>query len=68
MKRSSGVLLHISSLPGKYGIGTLGHEARSLRIFVIRQDLAGGRCFQSGRLVMGIHPISLIRYLQGIQI
>ena len=65
MKRSSGVLLHISSLPGKYGIGTLGHE--SLRIFVIRQDLAGGRCFQSGRPVMGIHPISLIRYLQVIQ-
>ncbi|MDO5440903.1 MAG: 4-alpha-glucanotransferase [Erysipelotrichaceae bacterium] len=27
MKRSSGVLLHISSLPSDYGIGTLGKEA-----------------------------------------
>lgn len=27
MKRSSGVLLHISSLPSPYGIGTLGKEA-----------------------------------------
>ena len=25
--RSAGVLLHISSLPGKYGIGSLGKEA-----------------------------------------
>lgn len=27
LKRSSGILLHISSLPGEYGIGTLGQEA-----------------------------------------
>ncbi|MBQ1264448.1 MAG: 4-alpha-glucanotransferase, partial [Oscillospiraceae bacterium] len=27
MKRSSGILLHISSLPSKYGIGNLGCEA-----------------------------------------
>jgi len=26
-KRSSGILLHITSLPGKYGIGELGNEA-----------------------------------------
>jgi 4-alpha-glucanotransferase len=26
-KRSSGLLMHITSLPGKYGIGTLGSEA-----------------------------------------
>ena len=28
MERESGILLHISSLPSKYGIGTLGGEAR----------------------------------------
>jgi len=28
LPRSCGVLLHITSLPGKYGIGTLGKEAR----------------------------------------
>ncbi len=27
MERSSGILMHISSLPGKYGIGTFGMEA-----------------------------------------
>jgi 4-alpha-glucanotransferase len=27
IKRSSGILLHITSLPGKHGIGTLGKEA-----------------------------------------
>ena len=28
MSRSSGILLHPTSLPGKYGIGSLGNEAR----------------------------------------
>ncbi|MGT2926202.1 4-alpha-glucanotransferase [Streptococcus cuniculipharyngis] len=27
MKRASGILMHISSLPGKFGIGTFGQEA-----------------------------------------
>ncbi|MGL4547686.1 4-alpha-glucanotransferase, partial [Eubacterium aggregans] len=27
--RSSGVLLHVSSLPGDFGIGTFGKEARA---------------------------------------
>ncbi len=27
MERSSGILLHITSLPGRYGIGTMGREA-----------------------------------------
>ena len=27
--RAAGVLLHVSSLPGKYGIGTMGKEARA---------------------------------------
>ena len=26
-KRASGILMHISSLPGKFGIGTFGQEA-----------------------------------------
>ena len=34
MKRTSGVLLHISSLPGEYGIGTLGKEARKFADFL----------------------------------
>ena len=39
MKRSSGVLLHITSLPGEYGIGTPGENRQgSLRIFATEQD------------------------------
>ena len=35
MERSSGILLHITSLPGKYGIGTMGREARSFIDFLV---------------------------------
>lgn len=34
MKRSSGIIMHISSLPGKYGIGTLGKEAYKFADFL----------------------------------
>ena len=34
MKRSGGVLMHISSLPGKYGIGTLGENAKKFIDFL----------------------------------
>ena len=33
-ERAAGVLLHIASLPGKYGIGTLGKEARQFADFL----------------------------------
>ncbi|MFO7977570.1 MAG: 4-alpha-glucanotransferase, partial [Bacteroidales bacterium] len=35
MERSSGILLHITSLPGRFGIGTLGHEAYGFLDFLI---------------------------------
>ncbi len=34
MKRSGGVLMHISSLPGKYGIGTMGENAKKFIDFL----------------------------------
>ncbi|HTX88715.1 MAG TPA: 4-alpha-glucanotransferase [Bacteroidales bacterium] len=34
MERSSGILLHPTSLPGRYGIGTLGKEARAFIDFL----------------------------------
>ena len=34
MDRSSGILLHISSLPSNYGIGTLGREAYAFADFL----------------------------------
>ena len=40
-QRSAGVLLHIASLPGKYGIGTMGAEARRFADFLH----AAGVCY-----------------------
>lgn len=51
MKRSSGILAHISSLPSRYGIGTLGQEARRFVDFLQR---AGQRYWQ----VLPIGPVS----------
>lgn len=34
MNRCGGVLMHISSLPGQYGVGTLGKEARKFADFL----------------------------------
>ena len=34
-KRSSGILMHISSLPGEYGIGDFGKEAYSFVDFLV---------------------------------
>jgi len=42
-KRKSGLLLHITSLPGKYGIGTMGKEAFA---FVDFLDKAGQKIWQ----------------------
>ncbi len=36
MKRSSGILLHISSLPSPYGIGNLGQAARDFVDFLVQ--------------------------------
>ena len=51
MKRESGILLHISSLPTKYGIGTLGKEAFVFLDFLKR---AGQKYWQ----VLPIGPTS----------
>ena len=41
--RESGILMHISSLPGPYGIGTMGKPAHN---FVDFLEKAGQRCWQ----------------------
>ena len=43
MKRSSGILLHISSLPSPYGVGNMGQAARDFIDFLHE---AGQRCWQ----------------------
>lgn len=41
--RNSGILMHISSLPGEYGIGKLGQNAKSFIDFLVK---AGINCWQ----------------------
>ena len=41
--RSSGILMHLSSLPSPGGIGTMGREARAFVDFLVR---AGQSCWQ----------------------
>ena len=37
-KRSSGILMHITSLPGKFGIGTFGKSAYEFVDFLEETD------------------------------
>lgn len=53
LKRSSGLLLHISSLPGKYGIGTMGAEARE---FIGHLKQTGQHYWQ----ILPLNPVSPI--------
>ena len=52
-ERSSGILLHITSLPGNYGVGTLGHEAYK---FVDDLKNAGQTYWQ----ILPIGPVSSV--------
>ncbi len=52
MERSSGILLHITSLPGKYGIGTMGREAFSFVDFLV----------ESGQKLWQILPLGHTSY------
>ena len=52
MERSSGILLHITSLPGKYGIGSMGKEAYQFVDFLI----------ESGQKIWQILPLGHTGY------
>ena len=41
--RESGILMHITSLPAPYGIGTMGKDAYAFVDFLVK---AGQRCWQ----------------------
>ena len=56
MKRSSGVLMHITSLPGKYGIGTLGEQARRFADFCHDAGLAWWQILPIGPTGYGESP------------
>ena len=56
MSRSSGILLHITSLPGPYGIGTLGSEAEKFITFLKRSGQAWWQILPLGPTGFGNSP------------
>ncbi len=56
MARSSGILMHISSLPGKYGIGTLGKSAYEFADFLKRSKQAYWQLLPLGPTSFGDSP------------
>lgn len=66
--RTSGVLMHISSLPSPYGIGTMGKEARRFADFLEKSRVRNiGRFFRYARRVMGIPRTSRFPALRVIR-
>lgn len=56
MKRNAGVLMNISSLPGPYGIGTLGREARDFCDFIASLGFSVWQVLPLGTLDRGWSP------------
>ena len=56
MKRSSGILMHISSLPGKYGIGTFGKEAYEFVDFLKKSGQSYWQILPLGQTSYGDSP------------
>ena len=56
MERSSGILMHISSLPGKYGIGTFGKEAYNFVDFLNKAGQTNWQILPLGQTSYGDSP------------
>ena len=56
MDRSAGVIMHISSLPGKFGIGTFGKEAYKFVDFLSRTGLSYWQILPLGPTGYGDSP------------
>ena len=65
MKRASGILLHISSLPTKYGIGTLGKEARGFVDFLARAGQTYWQILPIGPTSVGDSPYQSSSFYAG---
>ena len=67
-ERSSGILLHPTSLPGPYGIGDLGPQAFQLSIGWLPQVVNFGRFCLSVQPDTAIRLINVFRRLRAILI
>lgn len=63
--RSAGVLLHPSSLPGPYGIGTLGAEARNFVDFLAKAGLGLWQILPLGPTGFGDSPYQCLSAFAG---
>jgi 4-alpha-glucanotransferase len=64
-ERSSGVLLHLSSLPGPHGIGDLGVEARAFADFLARAEQRWWQMLPVGPVGYGDSPYSALSAFAG---
>lgn len=56
--RASGILMHVTSLPGPNGIGAMGKRPTALWIFLSRPGRSTGKSCPSAPQAMGIPPIN----------
>ena len=56
MNRSAGVIMHIASLPGKFGIGTFGQEAYNYADFLYKSGLKYWQILPPGQTGYGDSP------------
>ncbi|WP_238915232.1 4-alpha-glucanotransferase [Clostridium sp. YIM B02555] len=56
MKRGSGIIMHIASLPGKYGIGTFGKEAYEFADFLKKAGQSYWQILPIGQTSYGDSP------------
>jgi len=59
--RSSGLLLHPTSLPGRYGIGDFGTRRIALSIFLSPVASSSGKCYRLGQRATAIHHMPVTR-------
>lgn len=65
MNKKAGVLLHITSLPGKYGIGTLGAEAYSFVDFLAEAGFSAWQILPVNPVGAGYSPYQSPNSLEG---
>ena len=56
MERSAGILMHIASLPGEFGIGTLGKEAYKFADFLNKSGIKNWQILPIGHTSYGDSP------------
>ena len=56
MERNAGVIMHIASLPGKFGIGTFGKEAYDYVEFLLKSGLKYWQILPLGQTGYGDSP------------